>query len=144
VKTKHFLNKLEHEQIHRAVVEAEHGTDGNIVVFITHKSAPDALAAAREVLGRRHRKNLAGDKTLLLFLAPQSQTFAAVGGKTLHDRVGQVWWDELVKQLGQHFRDGNFTDGLLTAIRRAGHALREHFPAAGETDRTGQHDIVEE
>jgi uncharacterized membrane protein len=144
VKTKHFLNKLEHERIHRAIVEAEQGTDGDIIVFITHKPAPDALASAQEIFTGRYSDKTAGDKKLLLFLAPRTQTFAAVGGKTLHDRVGQVWWDELVKQLGQHFREGNFTDGLLTAIRRAGHALREHFPAAGETDRTGQHDIVEE
>jgi uncharacterized membrane protein len=144
VKTKHFLNQLEHERIHLAIVEAERGNDGDIIVFITHKPAPDALTTAQKIFTSRYSGKTSVDKTLLLFLAPRTQTFAAIGGKTLHDRVGQVWWDELVKQLGQHFRDGNFTEGLLSAIRRAGHALREHFPQAHETDRTGPPDIVEE
>jgi uncharacterized membrane protein len=143
VKTKHFLNKLEHGLIHRAITEAERDTSGDIVVYISHKTAPDALAAAQEVFAQRKLEKASDDNNLLFYLAPRSQTFAAVGGKALHDRVGQAWWDELVGLLGNHFRDGKFTDGLVAAIDRAGHALRRHFPAAN-TDRTGQSDIVEE
>ena len=77
------------------------------------------------------------------FSRPKSQTFAVVGGKALHERVGQAWWDDLVKLLRQHFRVGAYTDGLVEAIDRAGEALRRHFPA-GEVDRNGQSDIVEE
>jgi uncharacterized membrane protein len=143
VKTRHFLNKLEHDRIHRAIMQAETGTSGTIVVFISHKPAPDALAVAQEAFTRRHLEKAADDNSLLLFLAPASQTFAAVGGKALHDRVGQAWWDGLVALLGSHFRDGNFTEGLVAALERAGQALREHFPA-GKVGRTGQPDIVEE
>ena len=143
MKTKHFLNQLEHARIHRAITEAERGTSGDIVVYITHKPAPDALAAGQKIFAGRKLEKAQDDNNLLFFLAPKSQTFAAVGGKALHERVGQAWWDELAGLLGSHFRDGKFTDGLVAAIDRAGSALRQHFPA-DQVDRTGQSDIVEE
>ena len=143
MKTRHFLNRLEHDRIQRAITAAEEGTSGDIVVFITHKPAPDALATAQEIFARRHLEQAVDDNSLLIFLAPASQTFAAVGGKALHDRVGQAWWEELAGLLGGHFRDGRFTDGLIAAIERAGVALKAHFPATG-VDRSGQADIVEE
>ena len=143
MKTKHFLSQLEHARIHRAITEAERGTSGDLVVFITHKAAPDALAAAHQVFASRKLEKAQDDNSLLFFLAPKSQTFATIGGKALHERVGQAWWDELAGLLGSHFRDGRFTDGLVVAIERAGRALREHFPAE-KVDRSGQSDIVEE
>ena len=50
VKTRHFLNELEHARVHEAIRKAETGTSGDIVVCITHKAVPDALAAAQDGL----------------------------------------------------------------------------------------------
>jgi uncharacterized membrane protein len=143
VKTRHFLNKLEHARIHDAIHKAEMGTSGDIVVFITHQAAPDALAAAQEVFTRRHLEKAADDNSLLIFLAPTSQTFAVVGGKALHAAVGQAWWEELAGVLRNHFRSSYYTEGIIEAITLADHALKKHFPA-DKVDRTGQSDIVEE
>lgn len=143
MKTRHFLNQLEHARVQEAICKAESGTSGDIVVFITHKAVPDALAAAQTVFTRRHLQKADDDNSLLIFLAPKSQTFAVVGGTALHDRVGQAWWDDLAKLLHHHFRMGVYTEGLVEAIERAGEALRSHFPAT-KVDRTGQSDIVEE
>jgi uncharacterized membrane protein len=143
VKPRHFLSKLENERIHEAIRKAETGTSGDIVVFISHKEAPDALAAAQEVFVRRHLKDAADDNSLLIFLSPVSQTFAVVGGKALHEAVGQAWWDELAGVLRTHFRTSYFTEGLVASIKMAGHALKEHFPA-DNVDRTGQSDLIEE
>jgi uncharacterized membrane protein len=143
VKTRHFLDELEHARVHDAIRQAETGTSGDIVVCITHKAVPDALAAAQAVFTRRHLQKAVDDNSLLFFLAPKSQTFAVVGGKALHERVGQAWWDDLAKLLHQHFRIGAYTDGLVEAIELAGETLQRHFPA-GKVDRTGQSDIVDE
>jgi uncharacterized membrane protein len=143
VKTKHFLSKLEHTLVHDAIRKAEAGTSGDIVVYITQKEAPDALAAAQEVFTRRHLEKAAKDNSLLIFLAPVSQTFAVVGGKALHEAVGQAWWDDLAGVLRTHFRTSYFTEGLVESIKKAGHALKNHFPA-DNVDRAGQSDIIEE
>ena len=143
MKTRHFLNELEHARVHEAIRQAETGTSADIVVCITHKAVPDALAEAQAVFTLRHLQKAVDDNSLLIFLAPKSQTFAVVGGKALHQRVGQAWWDELARLLRQHFRIGAYTDGLVEAIELAGEALQRHFPA-DNVDRTGQSDIVDE
>ncbi len=143
MKTRHFLNKLEHTRIEEAIRNAENGTSGDIVVFITHQAAPDALAAAHQVFTKRHLEQAVDDNSLLIFLAPTSQTFAVVGGKALHDAVGQAWWDDLAVTLRTHFRTASYTEGIVSAVNRAGAALKQHFPAEN-IDRTGQSDIVEE
>ncbi len=143
MKAKHFFTQIEHARITQAIREAERGTSGDIVLYITHHAVDDALAAAHATFTKRHLEKAADDNSLLLFVAPKSQTFALVGGKALHDRVGQAWWDALVALLGEHFKAGRFTDGLVAVIGKAGHALKEHFPSS-RVDRTGQSDIVED
>ena len=143
MKTRHFLNQLEHARITAAIKAAELGTSGDVVVFITHKAEADALATAHATFTRMHLQSATDDNSLLLFLAPKSQTFAVVGGKALHERVGQAWWDGLIELLKKHFKAEDYTGGLVAAIERAGHALKEHFPAT-DVDRSGQSDIVED
>lgn len=143
MRTYHFLNHLEHERIRAAIQRAEKGTSGEIVVYITHKKAPDALATAQEVFKRRYLKRTAKDNTLLIFLSPPSRTFAVVGGQALHDAVGQEWWGKLAGILRTHFRARYYSEGLESAIKFAGEAFRYYFPAK-QVDRTGQADIVEE
>lgn len=143
MRVKHFLSRLEHDRVHQAIRAAEEGTSGDIVVFITRKRVPDALAAAHAEFRQLRLEAAAEKNSLLIFLAPKSQTFAVVGGATLHEKVEQPWWDELVALLGRHFKAGDFTGGLATAIEHAGQELRRHFPA-GAVDRAGQHDIIED
>ncbi len=141
--THHFLTHLEHERIHAAIKRAEAGTSGDIVVFITHKKAPDALAAAHEKFKRLRLHKATNDNSLLIFLSPPSRTFAVVGGQALHDAVGQDWWEELAGLMRTHFRTRYYSEGLVSAIKFAGEALQYYFPA-DQVDRTGQTDIVEE
>ena len=142
MKAKHFFNKLEHERITSAIKSAEAGTSGDIVLFITHRTINDALAAAHTVFTRRHLEKAADDDSLLFFIAPKSHTFAVIGGKALHDRVGQAWWDALSALLQRHFKAEDYTGGLVAAIEVAGQALKEHFPSNG-VNQTGPSGIVD-
>jgi uncharacterized membrane protein len=143
MKTKHFLNAVEHDRVHRAIRAAEKGTSGDVVLFISHRPVSDALAEAEREFSKLRLDTAAEQNGLLIFLAPESQTFAAMGGSALHAQVGQAWWDELVALLGRHFKAGRYTDGLVAALEKSGHVLRRHFPSTA-VDRTGQFDIVEE
>jgi len=139
---RHFLKRIEHEHLHEAIQQAEKGTSGTIVVFISGQPAPDALAVAQEEFRRRGLETATRKNSLLIFLAPKSQTFAVIGGTALHEKVGQAWWDALAALLSQHFRAGDYLGGLTAAIHRAGLALRHHFPAA-DIDRMDEHDIID-
>jgi uncharacterized membrane protein len=143
MKVKHFLNAIEHAHVHDAIRAAEAGTSGDIVVYITHKHVAEPLGAADREFRRFRLDQAADQNSFLIFLAPKSQTFAVVGGRAFHDKVGQAWWDDISALLTRHFKAGQYTEGLIAAIGRAGENLKAHFPAT-TTDRTGQKDIVEE
>ncbi len=143
MKVKHFLNSVDHSRIHQKIRSAEEGTSGDIVLFITHRRVNDPLAAANEEFRKLHLETATDKNSLLIFLAPKTQKFAMVGGTAFHEKVGQVWWDDLILLLSRHFKEDRYTDGLVAAIEEAGHALKTHFPATA-VDRTGQKDIVEE
>jgi uncharacterized membrane protein len=144
VKTTHFLSTLEHEHIKRAIERAEQHTSADIVVYITHKEAPDALAAAKEVFTTRKLTQAEADTSLLIFLSPPSHTFAVIGGKALHEAMGQAWWEEIASILRTHFRTKYYSEGIITAVRFASKGLRKPFPAEFENDRAGQDDLIED
>jgi uncharacterized membrane protein len=142
VKTRHFLDRIEHDHIHRAIQAAEENTAGRIVVYIGHRRVADPLAEARRLfrkLGIESGPHRAG---LLLFVAPKTRKFAVVGGAALHEKLGQAWWDRLAEMIAKEFREGNYTAGLLAAIGEAGLMLQAHFPA-GPHSSPGP-DIIEE
>jgi uncharacterized membrane protein len=142
MKVRHFLSKLEHDHVHRAIRLAEAGTSGDIVLYISRGQTENPLAAANREFRKLKLDRAREQNSFLIFLAPKSQKFAVVGGTALHEKVGQAWWDELAALLTRHFREHCYTDGLVAAIEQAGQALKTHFPATG-TNRAGQRDIVE-
>ena len=97
------------------------GTSGDIVVYITHRDIKDPLAAANREFSKLRLETPTKTNSFLIFLAPKSQKFAVVGGTALHDAVGQSWWDHLSALLTRHFKEGQYTEGLVAAIgaRRA-------------------------
>jgi len=143
MKPQHFLKQVEHARIHHAIKWAEKGTSADIVLLITNKAVEDPVAAAGEAFKRMRLETAPDQNSLLFYLAPKSQKFAVVGGADLHAKVGQEWWEALSAILTKHFREGQYTEGLIEGITVAGKALKKHFPAENP-DRTGQQDIVEE
>lgn len=144
MKTTKFLSTLEHERIKKAIERAEQHTAADIIVYITHKEAPDALAAAKEIFTARKLDQAEADLSLLIFVSPPSHSFAVVGGKALHEKMGQGWWDEVAGILRTHFRTRYFSEGIETAIQFISRSLRGPFPAEFEADRTGQDDLIED
>jgi uncharacterized membrane protein len=111
MKTRHFLSQLQHDAIVRAIGEAEAATSGEIRLFVTRKEPEDPVAAAQKVF-----EHLGMHK------------FAIIGDKAVHERCGDEFWKEVADEISTHFRRGDFTDGILHGIRRAGQLLAQHFP----------------
>ena len=143
MRTKHFIQKLEHDRIAKAIAEAEAKTSGEIRVFIQRGEVDDAIMAARtqfEKLGMtatRHRNGV------LIFVAPRAQKFAVIGDTGIHERSGDQFWQELVGSMHEHFKAENFTDAVVHGINRAGELLAQHFPRRPD-DTNELTDAVEE
>jgi uncharacterized membrane protein len=130
MKAREFLNRLEQEKIVAAIGEAEKLTSGEIRVFVSRKPVEDPLPVAQA-----HFLKLGMEKTqlrnaILIFVAPRTHKFAVVGDVGVHARCGDSFWHELTEEMAGHFRQSDFTSGLVHGIRKAGQLLAQHFPFA--------------
>ena len=119
---------IDHDRVIAAIGRSERKTSGEIRVVVARHKARDPMVAAQ-----RHFKQLGMTATrhrngVLLFLAPLSHTFAIIGDTGVHEKCGDTFWRELATAMGEHFKRGAFTDGLVHGIERAGTLLAEHFP----------------
>lgn len=122
------LPKIDHARVIAAIAVAEQRTSGEIRVVIARHKAADPVAAAQrhfERLGMTHTKLRNG---VLIYLAPRSHTFAVIGDTAVHEKCGDAFWRLLTATMALHFKRGEFTDGLMHGIEKAGALLAEHFP----------------
>ncbi|MBM3295088.1 MAG: TPM domain-containing protein [Candidatus Aminicenantes bacterium] len=123
-----LIKRLDVDLIRKAIIEAEMRTSGEIRVSIAHYFWGRVRPAAERTF-----RHLRMDRTrlrngVLFFIVPARRRFVVLGDEGLHARVGQEFWDGLAAVLSSHFRKGEFTDGLVEAVRRAGLKLAAHFP----------------
>ena len=129
MRTKEFLSKLEHDEIVRAIREAESKTSGQIRVFIQRgKLEGDPLIAAQKKFHRLGMHKARERNAVLIFVAPRAHKFAVVGDKAIHEKCGEELWQRLVDQMREHFRNEKFSHALVEAIEEAGKALAAKFP----------------
>ncbi|MBI2517194.1 MAG: TPM domain-containing protein [Opitutae bacterium] len=144
MKTRHFINKLQRQLIEDAIRDAEQKTSGEIVVLIHHKPVQDAVAFARNEFLRRGLQETKERNAVLIFVAPESQSFALIGDEGVHQKCGDTFWSELAATMQGDFRAGNYTAALLDGIERAGALLAEHFPARPDDKNELPNRVIEQ
>jgi uncharacterized membrane protein len=134
------LPPIDHPRLVAAIAAAEQHTSGEIRVVLARHAAADPVAAAQiqfERLGMTRTRHRNG---VLIFVAPQSHTFAVIGDTAVHEKCGDAFWLELTAALTGHFKRGDFTGGLVHGIERAGALLAQHFPrTASDQDQLPNH-----
>jgi len=128
MKPRDFLNQLQHDAIVKAIADAETKMRGEIRVFISRKEPEDAVAAAQKMFHHLGMQKAAERNGVLLFVAPHVRQFAVIGDSAVHARCGDEFWQEVAREMSGYFRKGDFTEGILHGVRRAGKLLAEHFP----------------
>lgn len=144
MKTRHFINQLEKNRLVKAIQEAEQGSSGDIVLYISYKKVADPQIAARAVFRKLSLGKTEIQNAVLIFLAPENQKLAVIGGTDLYQKLPHDWWTNLITEMSANFVENRLTEGLLLAIEKIGIALRTHFPMHQKIDRSGQSDVIEE
>jgi uncharacterized membrane protein len=128
MKARDFLNRLEHDVIVKAIGEAEDKMRGEIRVFISRKEPEDAVAAAQKIFHHLGMQKAPEKNGVLLFVAPRARKFAVIGDSAVHARCGDQFWKEVTQEMSGYFGKGEFTEGIIHGVRRAGKLLADHFP----------------
>src|SRR5207245_11748894 len=92
MRTKEFLNKLEHDRIVQAIREAESKTSGEIRVFVQRgKLDVDPLIAAQKKFHRLGMHKTPERNAVLIFVAPRAHKFAVVGDEANHEKCSEAF-----------------------------------------------------
>ena len=143
MKAEAFVKALDNERIVAAIQEAEGRSRGEIRVHVAEGAVLDARAAAQADFPRLGMTETAERNSVLILVAPESQTFAVVGDRGIDERCPEDFWALVVETMRAHFDAGRFDDGILAAVAMVGDELARHFPRRpGETDRNELPDAI--
>jgi uncharacterized membrane protein len=144
MRTKEFLNKLEHDRIVEVIREAESKTSGEIRVFVQRgKLNADPLIIAQKKFQRLGMHKTSERNAVLIFVAPRAHKFAIVGDKAIHEKCGEEFWQRVVDGMRTHFQNEKFSDALTEAIKEVGKVLAVHFPRTSANANELTDEIVE-
>ena len=127
-KVEDFLTKEEEQEIVEAIGIAEKNTSGEIRVHIEKENTIAAIDRAVEVFHHLNMEKTKERNGVIIYVAVKSKHFAIYGDKGIHDIVGNDFWNSTKDVMANHFKNGNFKQGLIDGILKAGEQLKTHFP----------------
>ena len=127
-KVEDFLTKEEEQEIVEAIRVAEKETSGEIRVHIEKTTSKVPFDRALEVFHELGMDATELKNGVLIYIAATDKKFVICGDKGINDVVPEDFWDSTKNVMATQFKIGNFKQGLIEGITKAGEQLRRHFP----------------
>lgn len=140
-KTEDFLSKAEEQEIVHAIVEAEKNTSGEIRVHIEEHTEKSPLERAQEVFFELHMNETADRNGVLFYVCVSDKKFALIGDKGINEVVESDFWDCTRDTVIGNFKAGNFKNGLVEGILKAGERLKTYFPFQSDDENELSNEI---
>ncbi len=132
---KEFFSPEEKQEMVAAIREAERQTSGEVRVYIeSHCRFVDPLDRAAEVFWLLKMENTEARNGVLIYIAIRDRQLAIFGDRGIHEKVGDVFWNQEVNQILSQFQRSSYTEAIVKMIHDIGQALKSHFPYDGEKD----------
>jgi uncharacterized membrane protein len=127
-KVEEFLSKKDEEEVLEAIRTAEKKTSGEIRVHLEKSSNGDIWERAMEVFHLLKMDNTKASNGVLIYVAVEDRNFIIYGDKGINEVVPDDFWESTKDAIVDQFKKGNFKQGLIDGILKAGQQLQEHFP----------------
>jgi len=125
---KEFLGKENERSIVKAIEKAEHQTSGEIRVHIENKCKADVLDRAAWLFKKLKMHETKDRNGVLIYLSINDRKFAIIGDAGINKVVPDGFWDEIKEMMISRFKNGEFAEGLIDGIVKAGEQLKQYFP----------------
>lgn len=123
-----FFSKLDNDRIVAAIADAERKSSGEIRVHVTGRKPENLEERARRRFELLGMAKTADSNGVLLYIAPAVRRFQILGDAGIHEKCGPDFWKEVASEMEEHFRRGEFTEGIVQGVRKVGDILVRHFP----------------
>ncbi|HEY4335642.1 MAG TPA: TPM domain-containing protein [Puia sp.] len=134
-KRKPLFDKGQQQVIVEAIQAAEKCTSGEIRVFVESRCRyVSPLDRATEVFARLNMQRTTARNGVLVYVALKDRQLAILGDQGIHQKVGQEFWNEQVRNILSHFNKADYAGGIASVVTEIGHALESNFPYDRSTD----------
>lgn len=118
----------EEQEIVDAILEAEKNTSGEIRVHLEASAKIDHFSRAQQVFHFLKMDNTKDENGVLIYVAVDDHKFVIYGDRGIDKVVPRGFWDGTKEVMESHFKKGDFKQGIVDGILRAGKELEAHFP----------------
>lgn len=123
-----FLTSKEEKDIIEAIRQAELNTSGEIRIHIESCCESGSLNRALEVFSILKMNNTKLQNAVLIYIAVHDHNFVIYGDKGIDTVVADNFWDATKDVIQNHFKKGQFAEGLIQGIHLVGKQLKQFFP----------------
>ncbi|MGO4904468.1 TPM domain-containing protein [Flavobacterium sp. W20_MBD1_R3] len=127
-KATELLTREEEQEIVEAIRMAEKNTSGEIRVHIEKTTSMDTYERAMEVFHELKMDETELKNGVLIYLAVDDHNFVICGDQGINNVVQDDFWNSTRDLMIVHFKTGNFKQGLIDGIIKAGEQLQSYFP----------------
>ena len=128
-KVEEFLSAKEEGEVVEAIRMAEKATSGEIRVHIEKSHGElDIFERAIEVFHLLKMDNTKQENGVLIYVAIENRDFVIYGDKGINEVVPNDFWESTKDAIVAQFKAGNYKQGLIDGILKAGEQLNQHFP----------------
>ena len=122
--------------VEQAIAASERGHSGELRFVVEPGLSPAALwrdtsprQRAAELFAAERVWDTAENSGILIYVELADRRVEILADRGIAARVPQAEWDAICRGMEQAFRAGQWRQGALAAVARAGALLAEHFPA---------------
>ena len=123
-----FLSQADEIEVIKAIEQAEAMTSGEIRVHIEKHTDLTCLERAKEVFCELKMHETELKNGVLFYVGVEDHTFAILGDEGIDEVVETDFWECTKDIVIEQFKVGNFKQGLINGILRAGERLQTYFP----------------
>lgn len=128
-KVENFLSKKDEEEVIEAIRSAEKTTSGEIRVHLERSHGnQDIFERSMEVFHLLKMDNTKAANGVLIYVAVEDRDFVIYGDSGINAVVPPDFWESTKDAIVAQFKAGNYKQGLIDGILKAGEQLQKHFP----------------
>ncbi len=136
-----FFPPEEEDRIIQAIQQAERNTSGELRVHLEEDCRGDVMKEAARIFQKLGMHKTAARNGVLIFIAPERRQFAIIGDRGINEKVPPDFWAQERDLMREHFKRGEFTEGVCAVIGQIGEKLQAYFPYQSDDENELPDDI---
>lgn len=129
---RNFFTQQEQQLLVNAIAEAELKTSGEIRLHLSNFCFGNEVKAAQKVFANLKMYQTQERNGVLIYIATLSRKVAIIGDVGIHQKLGDAFWQKIVDQLIQQFKQNKKAEALAQSIIECGEQLGKFFPLSSD------------